>query len=186
MRLLRAAALTLPVLAAGPAFAHGGHAEGLAAGLTHPLTGVDHLLAMVAIGLWAAQSGMVRAWASPGAFLGAMAAGIGLGVLLPVPTGAEHAVAASVLGLGLLVAIAVPMPAGAAIGLAALLGLLHGAVHGAEIGGAFALTAGGMLLASAGLLAMGYATGRSAARGATVVRIGGAGIAAVGLLLLAA
>ena len=62
-RLLRASAVILPVLAAGPAFAHGGHAEGLAAGFTHPLLGIDHLVAMLAIGLWAAQSGMARAWA---------------------------------------------------------------------------------------------------------------------------
>ena len=184
MRLLRAAALILPTLAAGPALAHGGHAEGLAAGLAHPLLGVDHLVAMLAIGLWASQAGLARAWALPAAFLGGMAGGIGLGLLAPLPTGIEHGVAASVLALGLILAISVRLSGTVALPLAGLFGLLHGAVHGAEIGGSVALTAVGMLAASSLLHAAGFAIGRVATQRVTLARIGGAGIAAAGLALM--
>jgi urease accessory protein len=184
MRLLRAAALILPTLAAGPAFAHGGHADGLVAGLAHPLLGADHLLAMLAIGLWAAQPGLSRARALPAAFLAGMAGGIGLGLLAPVPSGIEHAVAASVLALGLIVAISVRLPRGLALPLAALFGLLHGSVHGAEIGGSVALTAAGMLAASAMLHAAGFGIGRATMQRHALARLGGAGIATAGAALM--
>ncbi|MEO3471579.1 HupE/UreJ family protein [Roseomonas sp. CAU 1739] len=183
-RLLRASALILPILAAGPALAHGGHAEGLAAGFSHPLLGVDHLVAMLAIGLWAAQSGLARAWTLPAAFLAGMAAGIGLGLLTTLPAWIEPGVAATVLVLGLVVALAVPMRAAVALSLAAGFGLLHGAAHGGEIGGLVLLTAAGMLAASAVLHAAGFAMGRVATGRAAVLRAGGAGIAAVGAVLL--
>lgn len=183
-RLLRASALILPVLAAGPAMAHGGHTEGLTAGLSHPLLGLDHLVAMVAIGLWAAQSGMARAWALPAAFLGGMAGGIALGLLTTLPAWIEPGVAATVLVLGLVVALAVPLRAAIALPLAAAFGLLHGAAHGGEIGGSVLLTAAGMLAASAMLHAAGFAMGRAATGRVAVLRAGGAGIAAVGAVLL--
>lgn len=181
---LRASALILPVLAAGPALAHGGHAEGLAAGFSHPLLGVDHLVAMLAIGLWAGQSGLARAWALPAAFLGGMAAGIGLGLVTALPAWIEPGVAATVLVLGLVVALAVPMRAAIALPLAAAFGLLHGAAHGSEIGGSVLLTAAGMLAASAVLHAAGFTLGRVATGRVAMLRAGGAGIAAVGAVLL--
>ncbi len=184
MRLLRAAALILPAVAAGPALAHGGHAEGFAGGLAHPLLGPDHLLAMAAIGLWAAQSGLARAWAIPAAFLGGMTGGIALGLLLPMPAAIEHGVAASVLGLGIIIAMSLPLTAAVAVPVAALFGILHGSVHGAEIGGSAVLTAAGMLTASAVLHAMGFGIGRGAADRAVFTRLGGAGIAAAGLALM--
>lgn len=183
-RLLRAAALILPVLAAGPALAHGGHTEGLGAGFAHPLLGVDHLVAMLAIGLWAAQTGFSRAWLLPVAFLGGMAGGIGLGLIATLPTWIEPGVAATVLVLGLVVALSVPLRATVAVPLAAGFGLMHGAAHGGEIGGSVLLTAAGMLAASAVLHAVGFATGRAANGRVAVLRAGGAGIAAVGTLLL--
>ncbi|MBR0672370.1 HupE/UreJ family protein [Neoroseomonas soli] len=186
MRLLRATALILPALAAGPAFAHGGHAEGLSAGFTHPLLGLDHLVAMVAIGLWAAQAGMARAWAVPAAFLAGMAAGIGLGLAAELPAWIEPGVAATVLALGLVVALAVPLPAAFALPLAGAFGLLHGTVHGGEIGGSVLLTALGMLGASALLHAAGFAVGRAAAGRVALLRAGGAGIAAAGVALVLA
>lgn len=183
-RLLRASALILPVLAAGPAFAHGGHADGLAAGFTHPLLGVDHLVAMLAIGFWAAQSGMARGWTLPAAFLGGMAGGIGLGLVTALPAWIEPGVAATVLVLGLVVALAVPMRAAVAVPLAAGFGLLHGVAHGGEIGGSVLLTAAGMLAASAALHAAGFAIGRAARGQALLLRSGGAGIAVAGVALL--
>jgi urease accessory protein len=183
-RLLRASALILPALAAGPALAHGGHSEGLGGGFAHPLLGVDHLVAMLAIGLWAAQAGFARAWALPAAFLGGMAGGIALGVLTTLPGWIEPGVAATVLVLGLVVALAVPMRAAVALPLASLFGLLHGAAHGGEIGGSALLTATGMLAASAVLHAAGFAMGRMVAGRVAVLRASGAGIAAVGGALL--
>lgn len=183
-RLLRASALILPVLAAGPALAHGGHAEGLAAGFTHPLLGIDHLVAMLAIGLWAAQAGFARGWVLPAAFLGGMAGGIGLGLMTALPAWIEPGVAATVLVLGLVVALAVPMRAAVALPLAGVFGLLHGAAHGGEIGGSVLLTAAGMLAASAVLHATGFAMGRLASGRAAWLRSGGAGIALAGAALL--
>jgi urease accessory protein len=183
-RLLRASALILPALAAGPALAHGGHSEGLGDGFAHPLLGIDHLVAMLAIGLWAAQSGLARAWALPAAFLGGMAGGIGLGVMTALPGWIEPGVAATVLVLGLVVALAVPMRAAIALPLAGLFGLLHGAAHGGEIGGSVLPTAAGMLAASAVLHAAGFAMGRMSAGRMAVLRAGGATVAAVGAVLL--
>lgn len=180
---IRSAALLLPLAAAGPALAHGGHVEGFAGGFAHPLLGVDHLVAMLAVGLWAAQAGIGRGVALPGMFLLGMAGGIGLGVFAPLPGGVEHGVAATVLVLGLLVALAVPLRAVVALPLALVFGLLHGAAHGGEIGGAFVVTAGAMLLASAALHGVGFALGHVAAH--RLARMGGAAVAATGAVLLA-
>lgn len=186
-RLLRASALILPSLAAaGPALAHGGHAQGLGAGLAHPLLGLDHLVAMVAIGLWAAQSGLGRGWALPAAFLGGMAGGIGLGLVSVLPAWIEPGVAATVLVLGLVVALAVPLRAAVALPAAAAFGLLHGMAHGGEIGGSALATAAGMLAASAALHGLGFAMGRAATGRVGLLRSGGAGIAAAGLALIIA
>ena len=179
--IFRAAAFIAAVAAAGPALAHGGHTEGFAAGMAHPLLGIDHLLGMLAVGLWAAQAG---SRALPVAFLAGMAGGLALGLATALPGWMEHGVAASVLALGLILALAVPARAALALPAATVFGLLHGAVHGGEIGGAVPATVLGMLLASAGLQAAGYAIGRASAGRMAVARAGGAGIAAVGAVLL--
>jgi urease accessory protein len=180
---LRAAALLTPLLAASPALAHGGHADGLGAGFAHPFLGVDHLLAMLAMGIWAAQAGMARAWMLPACFLGGMAAGIGLGLAEAIPP-LEQTVAGTLVVLGLVVALAAPAPARLAIPLAAVFGLLHGSVHGLEIGGAPVLTAAGMLAASAVLHAVGYAAARGIGLQRALPRATGAAIASVGLMLV--
>lgn len=175
----------VPLLfASAPAYAHGGHAEGLLDGLAHPMLGTDHVAAMMAVGLWAALRGGARPIALPAAFLGAMAAGIALGATWALPAGIERGVAGSVLVLGVLIALTLPLPAAAALGVAALAGLMHGAVHGAEIGGAAAATAVGMLGGSAVLHAGGYGLGRLAAGQAAMARVGGGAIAATGLALI--
>lgn len=183
---LRALALTVPLLSAAPALAHGGHAEGFAAGLAHPVLGVDHLLVMLAIGIWAGIGGMARVWVVPTGFLGGMAAGIGLGLVLALPGGIEHGIAATVLALGLALALTLPARAAIALPLAVAFGLLHGGAHGAEIGGAAGATAFGMLAASAALLALGVLMGRAATTRVVLARASGAGIACAGLALLIA
>ncbi len=153
--------LVVLALAPFPALAHpGGPLEhGLASGFLHPLLGADHLVAMVAVGLWAGLQGGAARLALPGAFLGAMALGMGLGMAGVALPGVEAGVLASVLLLGVLAALAVRVPLGVAAPLVGLAGLLHGHAHGAEAGavelsyalGALAATAalhgGGLLLA---------------------------------------
>lgn len=124
---------TLLVPASG--FAHVGVAEtgSLAQGLFHPLTGFDHMAAMIAVGLWAAQRGGRALWLVPLTFISLMAVG-GLlavaGVSLPW---VESGIGASVLVLGLLVAAAVRLPVLASSLVVGLFALFHGHAHGTEI-----------------------------------------------------
>ncbi|MDF2796124.1 MAG: protein hupE [Pseudomonas orientalis] len=117
-KLFAAAAL---LLAPALAFAHPGHGDnGLVAGISHPLGGLDHLLAMVAVGLWAAQQKGNARWALPCAFVGTMLIGGMLGFEgLHLPA-LESGIAASVLALGLAVALAVRPPLFVAVGATAL------------------------------------------------------------------
>lgn len=124
------------------ALAHPGHLEtGAVAGLLHPFTGFDHLLAMLAVGLWAGRMGGAARWQLPLTFVGVMLIGAiaGLnGVMVPL---LETALAATVLVLGLLIALALPLVATARVLLVGGFAFLHGLAHGAELpGGAHALT----------------------------------------------
>jgi urease accessory protein len=148
--------------AAAPAFAHLNPAEhgSIMAGISHPLTGPDHIMAMVAVGLWASQQGGKALYAVPAAFVGTMAIGFLLalaGVHLPF---VEPAILASVMGLGLLVAMAVRIPAAGAAGVVALFALFHGYAHGTELAGAGALEFGlGFMISTAFLHAVGVGLG---------------------------
>ncbi|HLB79047.1 MAG TPA: HupE/UreJ family protein, partial [Dongiaceae bacterium] len=126
-------AALLSVSSAALAHTFGAAGAGFTAGLMHPFGGLDHLLAMLAVGLWAAQQRGRAAWALSGAFVVAMAAGAALalaGVALPA---VEAGLAASVLVVGLVVAAALrPSPA-AAGALAGLFALWHGHAHGGEL-----------------------------------------------------
>ena len=102
--------------------------QGLAAGFAHPLAGLDHLLAMFAVGVWAAQLGGRALWAVPATFVGSMAAGGLLGFAGLHPPLAEPIIAASVLALGLLIAFAVQRKAPGVV-LIALFALFHGVAH---------------------------------------------------------
>lgn len=184
----RTFALAALSLFAGTASAHTGDHSGLtgfAGGLAHPLLGLDHLFAMIAIGLWAGQQGGRALWAIPAAFVGAMLAGGMLawaGWMLPQ---AETAIALSVLVPGVLIATrrTWAMPAGVAI--AAGFALFHGYAHGLEmpLAASPARYAMGFLLATACLHGAGI-TGALVGRRA--VRVAGAGIAATGLALMLA
>ncbi|TIV69633.1 MAG: HupE/UreJ family protein, partial [Mesorhizobium sp.] len=98
-----------------PAYAHVGIGitSSFAAGFAHPLSGLDHMAVMIAVGLWAAMKGGRAVWAWPLAFAGVMLVGGALGMLhVPVPF-VEPAILASVVALGLLVALAVDLPVSA-------------------------------------------------------------------------
>lgn len=186
MKPAKTIALATLSLAAGTASAHtGDHGTltGFAGGLTHPLLGLDHLFAMLAIGLWAAQQGGRALWAIPAAFVAAMLAGGMLawaGVGLPQ---VEAAIALSVLALGLLVAARLKASLTAGMATAAGFALFHGYAHGLETPLAVspALYAVGFVLATACLHGMGIA---GSLLGRRAVQLAGAGIAATGLALM--
>lgn len=158
--------LTLLVLAitAPAAWAHGQgvhtHDAGLLAGMLHPFSGLDHLLAMVAVGLWAAQQGGRALWALPASFVGAMAVGAMLGLSGVAFAGMEAGIALSVLALGALVASRRRLLLPLAAALTGLFALCHGIAHGQEMPLAaspwsygFGMLAATALLHGAGVLA---------------------------------
>jgi urease accessory protein len=182
----RTLAMASLFLMAGTASAHtGDHATvtGFAGGLAHPLLGLDHLFAMIAIGLWAAQQGGRALWAVPAAFVGAMGLGGMLawaGIALPH---VETAIAVSVLVLGLLIATRRQWAVIAGMALAAGFALFHGYAHGLEMPRAASpvLYGLGFMLATVFLHGAGIA-GSLAGRHA--IRAAGAVIAATGLALI--
>jgi urease accessory protein len=182
-------AATLLAGISSTAFAHPGHnVSGLAAGLMHPFSGLDHLLAMVAVGLWAAQGGGRKVWLLPATFMTMLAAGAGLAVQWQALPMVEAGIATSVLALGLLVALSMQLPATLAVAVTALFGLLHGYAHGLELPESAAPVsyALGFLAATAVLHASGVALGLAARRQHVVLaRVFGAVIAASGVYLLA-
>lgn len=194
--MLRRSLLSLAlVLAATPAFAHldpGEHGS-FAAGFSHPLLGLDHILAMAAVGLWAWQNGRAATWAVPASFVAAMLIGFGLAMLgAPLPF-VEPAILASVVALGLLVALAVRLPLAPGAALVGLFALFHGHAHGGEIGAAgvggyalgFALAT--ILLHAAGIalgLAIGRLLGEHSRAGALLPRALGGLTAVAGLGLI--
>ncbi|WP_227711018.1 HupE/UreJ family protein [Novosphingobium ovatum] len=178
------------IAGAVPAMAHPGHDGGMLAGLAHPLTGMDHMAAMVAVGLFAATRPARAAWAAPGAFMAALAAGAGVGLTLGAVPGTEAMIAASLAVLGALVLLALRVRSGVALGLIAASGALHGIAHGAEATGPVAPYVAGFLIASALLHGAGWQLGRMLfamrhARVATGVALTVAG-GVMGLGLLAA
>lgn len=158
--------LTALVLAT-PAVAHlpEGEYGSFLAGVTHPLFGLDHVLAMIAVGLWAAQIGGRALWAVPTAFVGAMVAGFLPAIAgLPLPF-VEPMILASIMALGLVVALALRPAPGLAMGAVALFALFHGHAHGGELGQAQALQFGaGFAIATALLHAAGLAIAYAAVR----------------------
>lgn len=188
-------ATLLCAASASPALAHLDPAEhgSFAAGFTHPLFGADHVLAMVAVGLWAAMLGGRAVVAVPAAFVGVMALGFVASMIgLPLPF-VEPAILASVVAIGLLVALAVPVPVGVGMAIVGFFALFHGHAHGGEIGDAGALGyAAGFAIATALLHAAGVAAGLGVARlfngsrGTFVTRAAGGLTAAAGVWLMVA
>ena len=178
-RILLAALILMPL----PALAHTGHdAGGFLSGVLHPLTGTDHLLAMLAVGLWAASLGGRALWALPLAFVAALAAGgvAGVaGVQMPL---VEPAILASLVAFGVASAMALRVPLVAALAGTAAFGLAHGLAHGAEVVGGFVPFAGGFVLGSLGLHLAGLMIGRLP----LLPRAMGAGVALTGVALAVA
>ncbi len=198
MRLVSARLLLAPAVALGFAVAtasgaaahtYGAHGASFTQGFLHPFGGIDHLLAMVAVGLWAAQRGGRALWAVPGAFVAMMAIGGiagAFGVTLPL---VELGIALSLIVLGVAVALSIRLPIAAAAALVGLFALFHGHAHGSELPEtASALAYGlGFVAATAALHGFGIALGVLLRRdaGRLLVRLGGAGVAATGLALAA-
>lgn len=187
--LLAAPLLLLPSLA----LAHPGHgdASGMAQGFLHPMSGLDHILAMVLVGLFAWQLGGRALWAVPATFVLVMALGGALGMAGVAVPFVEIGIGLSVVVLGAIVAFGVKAPVAAAMAIVGLFAIFHGHAHGAEMpanAAGFAYGAG--FLAATALLhlcgiAVGFGIGKaSEAYGSAFTRtVGGiAALAGVGLL----
>jgi urease accessory protein len=178
--------IAMLVLLSSPAMAHTGHGtHGLLGGLIHPLTGADHLLAMLAVGIWAGSLGGRALWAGPASFVAAMLAGFALalaGFALPM---VEPGIAVSVLVLGLMVAFAVQIRPVYALPVIALFAIGHGYAHGTELAGGAIAFASGMLVSTAVLHLAGAGLGHYVRGKVMPARQAmGSAITAVGALML--
>jgi urease accessory protein len=190
MSILAAASVLTPVAA----LAHTGVGDthGVLHGFMHPISGLDHVLAMVAVGVLAALLGGRAIWLVPTSFVAMAAVGGVLGIQsVPVPF-VEFGISASVILLGLAIALQAKLPLGWTAGLVGLFGLYHGYAHGAEMpADASGLGYGvGFLAATAMLhiagIGLGLGIAQLAKSSATrFARAGGAAIALAGVALLA-
>ena len=178
------------LVASGAAMSHTGiHADGgFAAGLAHPFIGLDHLLAMVAVGVWAAQLGGRYLLMLPAAFVAAMAAGAAAGASgISLPQ-VESMIAFSVLALGVLVALSVKTRWHWPVSLIALFAMFHGHAHGAEMP-AFStpwLYFAGFIFTTAVLHATGVAAAVALKAHPGILRAGGVAVGLAGSWLLLA
>lgn len=167
------------------ALAHPGHEGGLTAGLLHPFSGLDHLVAMLAIGMWAALQPRSLKVSIPAAFMLALLGGFVMGVEQVALPHVETGIALSVLLLGLLLASAARLPATAAVVLSSSFALFHGYAHGAEATGSLVSFAVGFVLASLSLHLSGGLLSTALQRHMPrVTRTLGALIAASGVLMM--
>ncbi|WGF86896.1 HupE/UreJ family protein [Marinivivus vitaminiproducens] len=188
-RFLAVIPLAVSLAVALPAEAHTGVGPtgGFASGFAHPLFGLDHLLAMIAVGVWASLLGGRALWLVPAAFVAVMAVGGGAGMLgVPLPM-VELMIGGSVVVLGLLVALGAKPATVVAMAVVGLFALFHGHAHGTEMHeGVNGLTYGlGFVLATALLHAAGIGLGTALGRLPDIaVRAGGGAVAAAGLALM--
>jgi urease accessory protein len=190
----RAAATTAALLsltAAASAHTGLGNAHGFVHGFMHPVGGLDHVLAMVAVGLYAALLGGRALWLVPASFVGVMAIGGALGIAgINVPY-VEIGIALSIVVLGLAVALRLGVPTLAAMALVGFFAIFHGHAHGAEMpqdASGYSYAAG-FMLATALLHAAGVALGLIAARltalgGSRLTRAAGGAMALAGVAIL--
>jgi urease accessory protein len=182
--------MTLVALGPDPALAHVGEGAigGFASGFAHPIFGWDHVVAMVAVGLWGAFLGAPAIWLLPVVFPLVMAFGAALGILgVPLP-GVETGIAASAVVLGLVVAFQARPPLWLAAVVVGIFAIFHGHAHGTELPeAANPLTyAIGFVLATGLLHLLGIAFGLLVRwpAGKIAVRAGGVAIALVGIAFL--
>lgn len=182
---------------AGAAQAHvgheGGHTATFLTGLAHPLSGMDHLLAMVAVGLWSAVAlPTARRWLAPALFVSVMAISAllaHLGLAVPLGGSLEWLIAASVVLLGALLVSGAALPGALGLSLVAVSAVLHGTAHGMElaVGASFVAYGAGFVLATALLHVAGMGMGVWLQRVRAVLpRAAGALIGGAGLVMLAA
>lgn len=172
------------------AFAHAGvdgHTHGLAQGFLHPISGIDHVLAMVMVGVLAWRMGGGATWRVPASFVAVMALGGMLGSSGFALPSVEVMIALSILVLGAVVVLDPRLPVGAATTLVAGFALFHGFAHGAEqpVGGSTLAYAAGFLATTSLLLAAGIGLGAALGR-IGMVRTAGAAASVAGLLLVLA
>jgi urease accessory protein len=186
----RGLALLVVLLAATRAFAHeaGGQAAGFASGFGHPFSGLDHVVAMVAVGLWGAQLGAPAVWLLPVTFPMTMAVGGFLGLVGVALPGVEVGIALSAVLLGLMVAKEARPPLAVAAILVAVFALFHGHAHGTELpagesGLAYSI---GFVVATGALHGVGIAIGfvHRFKAGRIVLRVAGGSVLAAGLYFL--
>ncbi|NYE60590.1 urease accessory protein [Duganella sp. 1224] len=168
--------------ASGAALAHtgaGAHTHGFLAGFAHPFTGLDHLLAMLAVGAWSVRQPNAQ-WL-PATFIGMLLIGMASGALgLSIPA-LETGIALTVALMGVLLVAAVRLPATAGAVMVGVFAILHGNAHGHEL--PQAVSAAGLLAASLLLVYGGRVLGRVSP--ALALKASGAAIAATGVLLAA-
>jgi len=184
----------LLIASSGTTLAHTGHGDagGFAHGVMHPVGGLDHVLAMVAVGVFAAHLDGRALWLVPATFVAVMALGGALGMAGVGLPFVETVIALSVVVLGLAVALRVSVPTLAAMALAGFFAVFHGHAHGAEMpadvsGAAYAT---GFMLATALLHGAGIALGLTVARlgelaGRRAVQVAGGAMAIAGIAILA-
>ena len=181
-------ALVLILLLAPSAFAHPqkGEAVGFLTGFRHPVSGLDHVLAMIAVGLWGVQLGPPAIWLLPVAFPMVMAFGGMLGLMgIPLP-GVEYGIALSAIMLGAAVMFELRPPLGLAAALVGFFAIFHGHAHGTELpaGQSALLYSMGFVIATGTLHAIGIGIGtvHRWAWGKMALRIAGALVAFGGAL----
>lgn len=175
--------LTAPVAAQ----AHPGHGPyNFADGFVHPFSGIDHLLAMLAVGLWAARLGGRALWSMPLVFVAMLAAGAAAAVAgLPLPL-VEGGIATSLVVFGAALSFSRPLGLKSSLVLVGLFAVFHGYAHGQEMPDtASGLLYGcGFILASLSLQATGILVGLRSADRSRLIRAAGIAIAGTGVLLL--
>lgn len=186
----RRLASVVPALLPALASAHeeSGKAAGFLAGLVHPVSGLDHVIAMIAVGLWGAVLGPPAIWVLPVAFPLVMALG-GLMALLGLPVPAvEVGIALSAIVLGMMVLAELRPPLAVAAAIVAFFAIFHGHAHGRELpaGTSALLYSLGFVIATGLLHAAGILLGVAHrwSGGRQVVRAAGAGVALAGLFFL--
>ncbi|USX18616.1 HupE/UreJ family protein [Oxalobacteraceae bacterium OTU3REALA1] len=175
-------AITL-ALASTAAVAHpqagGAHIHGFFEGFAHPFTGLDHLLAMLAVGIWSVRQSNAK-WL-PATFIGMVLVGVLTGVAGVTIPGLETGIALTVATMGVLIAVAARLPAAVGVTMVGVFAVLHGNAHGHELPAA--ASAFGLLLATTILVYSGRTLGRISP--ALAVKVSGAAIAATGVMLAA-
>ncbi|WP_431064298.1 HupE/UreJ family protein [Methylotuvimicrobium sp.] len=173
---------------AAQAHTFGAEGAGFAEGFIHPFIGVDHLLAMLAIGIWAVQLGHKALWRLPAAFVGTMSLAALLASYGPVLPLLELAIAATVLFLGIILMFSVRLPIAAGILIAGLFASVHGYAHGLEMPQAASplFYGAGFIAATSLVHAFGITMAVLIKRQLWLTRAGGLAIATAGLYLATA